>query len=104
MLGISSRNSSSEVMWEAAGNSCKTKSIINDLGKKGVSSTFSEASRRTIKELGNIELDELGEISKTVQCPSCLKYSKEGTVYLLLVWNMSSYAFGGTDRKDQHSI
>ena len=47
----------------------RTKSIINDLGKKGITNTFSEASRRTIKELGNIELHELGEISKTVQCP-----------------------------------
>ena len=33
---------------------------------------FSEASRRTIKELGNIELFELGEISHT----TCLRYSK----------------------------
>ena len=33
-----------------------TKSIIDDLGKKGTSKTFSEAARRTIKELGNIEL------------------------------------------------
>ena len=36
----------------------QTKSIINDLGKKGISNTFSEASRRTIKELVNSELHE----------------------------------------------
>ena len=59
----------------------QTKSIINDLGKKGKFNTFSKASRRTIKELGNIELFELGEISKTVQCPTCPRYSKEGTSY-----------------------
>ena len=29
-----------------------TNSIINDLEKKGISHTFSEASRRTIKEMG----------------------------------------------------
>ena len=40
----------------------RDKSIINDF---------------TIKEWGNIELYDLGEISKTVQCPSCLKCSKD---------------------------
>ena len=49
--------------------------------KKGIFKTFSESSRRTIKEVGNIEFCELGETFKTSQCPSCLKYSKEGTVY-----------------------
>ena len=44
----------------------QTKSIIDDTGKKGFSNTFSEASRRTLKELGNIELFGLGQISKTV--------------------------------------
>ena len=44
----------------------QTKSIINDVVKKGICNTFSEASRRTIKELGSIALYELGEISKTV--------------------------------------
>ena len=49
----------------------QTESIINDLEKKGTSNMFSEASRRTIKELGNVELYELGEMSKTVQCATC---------------------------------
>ena len=59
----------------------RTNSIINDLEKKGISNTFSEASRRTIKDMGNIELYELGETFRSIQCPSCLSYSKEGTVY-----------------------
>ena len=45
----------------------KTESIINDLGKKGKFNIFSEASKRTIREFGNIELYELGEMSKTGQ-------------------------------------
>ena len=59
----------------------QTKNVINDFEEKGTSYTFSEASRRTIKELGNIILYGLGEISKTVQCPTCLRCSKEGTYY-----------------------
>ena len=59
----------------------RTHSIINDLEKKGTSSTFSEASRRTIKEMGSIEFFELGETVRTIQCSPCLKYCKEGTVY-----------------------
>ena len=55
----------------------KTESIIGDLGKKRKSNMFSEASRRTIKELGNIELSDLEEISQTVECPACLKYAPE---------------------------
>ena len=51
--------------------------------KKGISNTSSDASRRTIKEMGNIEVCEPGETVKTTQCPSCFKYSKEGTVYCL---------------------
>ena len=50
----------------------QTKSFINELVKRA----FSGASRRTIKELGNIELYELGELSKTVQCQTCLRCSK----------------------------
>ena len=36
--------------------------------KKGKSNAFSEAPRRTIKEMGNIELYELGETVRTTQC------------------------------------
>ena len=50
---------------------CQTESIIKDLRKTGKFNGFSEASRGTMKELGNIELYELGEISKTVQCQAC---------------------------------
>ena len=61
----------------------RTKSIINDLEKNGISDTSREASRLTIKEMGNIELYESCETFRTIQCPLCLKYSKEGTVYCL---------------------
>ena len=45
----------------------QTESIIEDVGKKGQSNMISEASKFTIKELGNIDLYDLGKISKTVQ-------------------------------------
>ena len=35
---------------------------------------FSEESQRTIRELEKIELYELGENSKTIQCHACLKF------------------------------
>ena len=38
---------------------------------------FSEESSRTIHEIGNIELCELGQISRTVQCHSCVKHIQE---------------------------
>ena len=41
----------------------------------------SQASKRAIKEMGNIELYDLGETVRTTQCPACLRHSKEGTVY-----------------------
>ena len=44
------------------------------------SNTSSEAPRRTIKEIGNAELYEPGDTFRIIQCPSCLKYSKQGTV------------------------
>ena len=42
---------------------------------------FSEESRRIIHEMGNIELYELGQISRTVQCQSCLKHIQEGLIF-----------------------
>ena len=42
-----------------------TKSIIEDLGKAEKSIKYSEESSRTIHELVNIELHELGQISRT---------------------------------------
>ena len=47
--------------------------------RKGVSNVFSEESKRKLKEMGNIELYELGEPVRTTQCLICLKHSKEGT-------------------------
>ena len=58
---------------------CHDKSIIKALKQEGVSNVFSEESKRKLKEMGNIELYELGETVRTTQCPFCLKHFKEGT-------------------------
>ena len=58
-----------------------TKSIIEDLDKAEKSTKSSEESSRTIHELGNIELHELGQISRVVQCQSCLKHIPEGLIF-----------------------
>ena len=42
---------------------------------------FSEKSSRTIHELGNIELHDLGQISRTVPCQSCWKHVPEGLIF-----------------------
>ena len=76
----------------------RTKSIINDSEKKGISNTFSEASRRTIKELGNIEFFELRDFQNS-SMPTVLEVFQRRNS-LLLVRNMS-YVFAGTNRKDQ---
>ena len=41
----------------------------------------SEESSRTIHELDNVELHGLGQISRTVQCQSCLKHIPEGLIF-----------------------
>ena len=46
-----------------------TKSSIEDLEKTEKSIKFSEESSRPIHELGNIELCEMGQMTRTVQCP-----------------------------------
>ena len=54
---------------------------IKDLKQEG-SNVFSEASKRAGSQIvGNIELYEFGETARTTQCPTCLRHSKEGTVY-----------------------
>ena len=62
------------------------KSIIEDVGKTRKSIRFSGESSREIHEQGNIELHELGHISRTVQCPEglvffacsiCLRHDEE---------------------------
>ena len=58
-----------------------TVSIIEDLGKAEKSIKFSEESSGAIHELGNIELHELGQISRTTQCQSCLKHVLEGLIF-----------------------
>ena len=59
----------------------RDKSIIKDLKQGGVSNVSSEESKRQLKEMENIELYELSETVRTTQCPTCLKHSKEGTIY-----------------------
>ena len=49
----------------------RDKSIIKDLKKECLSNVFSEESKRKLKEMGNIELYELGETVRTTQCPTC---------------------------------
>ena len=48
------------------------------------SGRFSEESSRTIHELGNIELHELGQVSRTVSMPILLDAHTGGIVLLLL--------------------
>ena len=57
-----------------------TKSIRDDLKKQG-DMIFSEESSRVIHEMGNMELFELGQISVTIQCHSCMKHLPEGLKY-----------------------
>ena len=62
-------------------NGPRATSIIEDLEKPDKSIKFGEQSSRTIHELGNIELHELGQISRTVQCHSCLKHIPAGLIF-----------------------
>ena len=50
-----------------------TKSIRDDLKKRG-DLIYSDEPSRVIHEMGNMELFALGQISKTMQCHSCLKH------------------------------
>ena len=63
-----------------------TKSIVDDLAKKGTSNVFSEASSRTIQELGNIELFELGEIPKNSSLRNVLEMLKRRRISAHVVY------------------
>ena len=52
-----------------------------DLKKPEKSIQFSEESSRTIHELGNVGLHGLGQISRTVQCRSCLTHIPERLIF-----------------------
>ena len=58
-------------------NGSRTKSILEDLGNPENPVKFSADSNRIFHEMGKIELYELGKISRTVQCHSCLKHIQE---------------------------
>ena len=62
-------------------NGSRTKSILKDLGKPEKTMKFSEESSRIILEMGNIELYELGQMTRTVQCHSCWKHLPEGLAF-----------------------
>ena len=49
----------------------RDKSIIKDLKSEVVSNVFSEESKRKLKEMGNVELYELGVSVRKTQCPVC---------------------------------
>ena len=51
---------------------------------------FSEESSRIIHEMDNFELYELGQISRTVQCHSCLNEALAGGIDFLFSWRLSS--------------
>ena len=58
-----------------------SKSVCDDLKM-----IFTEEPRRVIYEMGNVEFVELGQISMTVQCHSCLKHVPEGNK-ILWMWS-----------------
>ena len=53
---------------------------MKDLKQEGISNVFSEASRRTIKEMGKIEFFELGETVSFVHT----RFQRRDS--LLIVW------------------
>ena len=52
-----------------------------DMQQNNVYNPFSNNSKATIRELGNVELFELCEIIPKVQCSHCLLYWNQGIVY-----------------------
>ena len=69
--------------WRKNGTNSRSRwlphwSILEDLGTPENSMKFNEESSHTIHALGNIELHELGQISRTVQRHSCMKHILEG--------------------------
>ena len=66
-------------------------SIREDWSRENGDFTSSENSRRTIHEMGNVELFELGKTTSTLQCQSCYKHVLDGIIfcgcgYCLLSW------------------
>ena len=57
----------------------KFKKIVDITNRKSIK--FTEESSRTIHELGDTELHDLGQKSRTVQCHSCLKHIPEGLIF-----------------------
>ena len=70
-----------QVVVEKLRNGSRTKSILEDLGKSRKLYEFNEESSRIVHEMGNIELYELGQMTRTVQCHSCWKHLPEGLAF-----------------------
>ena len=61
-------------------NGSRTKSILEDLGKPQNSLIFRKESSR-IHEMCDMELYDLGQMTRTVQCHSCWKHLPEGLAF-----------------------
>ena len=55
--------------------------LQDDLQQNNANNTFSEKSKKMIKDMGNVELFELCETILKVQCKVCLLYWNQGIVY-----------------------
>ena len=76
----------------------ETMSKIQELVVKLRTGYQTESTKRTFRELGNIELYELGDNSKTVRCPACLKYALRDFLITIMVYALN--ALTGTEKKD----
>ena len=74
----------------------QTQSIMKDLGENGKSNMFSEASRRTIKELGHMEL--CGKDFRNSSMPGVLETCTRRNILLHML--CMPYALAGREKKD----
>ena len=55
--------------------------LIADLQSKRPETPFSEEAKQLVHTMRNVECFELYEISPQIQCPYCMQYLTDGTVY-----------------------
>ena len=78
---------SQDVIYQDEERMTEMQNFVDRLQEGYRYNVFSEKSKRKVKEMGNIELYELGETVRTTQCPTCLRYGTEGgTINLLRMW------------------
>ena len=74
-----------DAIWKEEENMGKIREVVGKFKvgyqPKRESDRFDEEESQKIYEQGNTELHELGQISKTVQCNSCLKHQPEGLIF-----------------------